>query len=455
MIFLGLLAGSFTLLIGGAGVALLMLSRAPRINIAECGCLAWLFGAGLVSLLLWLGGLFTSGLVLQSLVTALCLLLGIVGWRTKQKREARFSLPSPSSRLEWILTTLLVFELITIFAISLKHTLGWDGLFNWEIKARYAFLNGGVLPTSYYSSPGRAFSHPEYPLAVPFTELWLYLWMGVAHQFWIKTVFPIFYIAGVLLMAGLVSRLTGKRWMGLFIAFLVAFVPFVSVLPGGVIVGYVDIPLGMFYVIALGYLLCSLEDKPSYFFAIYVAILVLIPWLKSEGLVLWAVLAFMGVVVAVHQRQLKVALWSILPGLLLILGWHAYLQLVHAVRPSDFAMPTLNLFVQNVDRVANITRIAFWELTETTHWSIFWLLALVAVIYLLIARQLSRLLLASAVVGPLVLYPMIYIFSAWPSYTAHVTSSLPRLFLQAMPAAWLAIALALGPTKARTGEIRS
>jgi hypothetical protein len=64
-------------------------------------------------------------------------------------------------------------------------------------------------------------------------------------------------------------------------------------------------------------------------------------------------------------------------------------------------------------------------------------------------------LVAIGVVAPVILYLTTYIFSSWPSYTAHVTSSLPRLLLHVMPAAWLAIALALSPAKDRTAEIRS
>ncbi len=167
MIILGLVAGYFTLFAAGVGVALLIMRGSRRINPIECACLAWLFGVGVVSLLLWLGGMFASGIVLQRSVTAACVTLVVLGWRAKQRNQLHFSLPRPSSSVERVLAGLLLVELVTISFVSLKHTVGWDGLLNWEIKARYAFLNSGVLPGSYYLSPGRAFSHPEYPLALP------------------------------------------------------------------------------------------------------------------------------------------------------------------------------------------------------------------------------------------------------------------------------------------------
>ena len=94
-----------------------------------------------------------------------------------------------------------------------------------------------------------------------------------------------FYFAGALLLALFVTRLTTKRWLGLLIALLIPFVPFVTVIPGGVIVGYVDIPLSVFYLAALGYLLCSAQSNEPFLWTVYAATLALIPWIKTEGLI--------------------------------------------------------------------------------------------------------------------------------------------------------------------------
>src|SRR5437879_11668221 len=102
--------------------------------------------------------------------------------------------------------------------------------------------------------------------------------MGARHQFWIKTIFPLFYIAGALLVALFISRLSGKRWPGLLVALLIPFVPFIIASPGGVIVGYADVSISVFYAVATGYLLCSLQCNLTYSFPVYVAALTLIPW---------------------------------------------------------------------------------------------------------------------------------------------------------------------------------
>jgi hypothetical protein len=450
MIFFGLLAALFTIFVAGIGVTMSIFAHTGRLNSVECGCLGWLLGTGVVSLSLWICGMFCSGLGLQIVVTIACLALGILGWRAKRNANARFILPAPASATEWILSGIVLIEIAVLLFVSFKHTLGWDGLLVWELKARYAFLNGGTIPALYYSSAGRAFSHPDYPLGIPFTELWLYLWMGEPHQFWIKAIFPLFYGAGVTLLALLGSRLTGKAWIGLLIAALVLFVPAVTTMPGGTLVGYVDITLGVFYLAALGYLLLWFRTNDSCFLLIFSISSALLPWIKSEGIILWAVLVLLGLCLSVAKRAIPQLLISIAPGLFMVVGWRLYLKLVHIWPPSDFARPSFSLLRENAGRFHDIFRILFVELSDTSHWGIFWLIAVIAAIYLIASRRLEKLALAGAIILPIILYSLTYVFSAWPSYTAHMTSSVPRLLLHVMPVAWLAIGLALGQTKRET-----
>jgi len=447
MILVGLGAAILTIFAAGFGVTLSIFARTNRFNLVECACLSWLLGSGIISLLLWIGGTFCSGLVLQAVVTIACLALAIFGWREKQKAAARSHFSTPKNLVEWVLATIVAVEAAILFFVAFKHTLGWDGLLNWEIKARYAFFNGGVIPASYYSSAGRAFSHPEYPLGIPFTELWLYLWMGEPNQFWVKIIFPLFYAACAPLLALLVSRLSGKRWVGLLTAALLPFVPSISASPGGIVVGYVDVPLSVFYLAALGYLLLWFKTNNVRFIIVFAACSALLPWIKSEGIILWAVLVLLGLGLSFSKRRVAQFLISIGPGLLVILSWRIYLKLAHLWPHSDFARPSFSLLRENAGRIHDIIGILFAELSETVHWSIFWLLAAVAVVYLIGSRKLEKLVLAAAVVLPVILYTLIYLFSTWPSYSAHMTSSVPRLLLHVMPAGWLAIGLALTQPK--------
>jgi hypothetical protein len=450
MIIIGLLAALFTIGLAGSGLTTWVFSRDARINLIECLCLGWLLGCGIVSMLLWIGGAVCSGLVLQLIVTLLCLALALTGWRAKRAANAKFYLPKPVTITEWILAGLIMLEIATMIFVSFKHTLGWDGLLNWEIKARYAFLNGGTLPGSYYSDPGRGFSHPEYPLAIPFSELWLYLWMGEPNQFWVKVVFPLFCAACAPLLALLVARLSGNRWVGLLSAALLPFVPSVLGSPGGIVVGYVDIPLGVFYLAALGYLLLWFNTNDSRFLIVFAGCSAFLPWTKSEGIILWFIVLGIGFLLSVIKRRIGGFLTSIVPGCALIFAWRVYLHLVHLSPHSDFSRPSFKVLSQNISRLGEIFGILVVSLAERTHWSIFWVLAGIAMIYLFMSRKLDRIAVAVAIIIPILLYSLTYLFSSWPTYTAHMTSSFPRLLLHVMPVGWLAIGLALSQTKRET-----
>ncbi len=441
---LGLLAAYLTLFSAGFGITLLIFRGASRLNILECCCLSWLFGAGAVSIALWICGIFLSGFALQITVAALCILLAALGWRAIRHPRSKFTLPNPSGWLEWFLAGLLLAEIALVLFVSCKHTLGWDGLLVWEIKARYAFLNGGVIPAGYYSNPGRAFSHPEYPLGIPLTELWLYLWVGQPHQFWVKTIFGTYYAAGAVLLCLLGARVSGCRWSGLAVATILLFVPFLMSAPGGVIVGYADFPLSVVYLATLGYLLLFSANGDSRTLIIYGFCLALLPWIKREGLILWSVLAFLGFIVSWRRGKFARFGISLLPGLFVIAGWRVYLSFIHCVPSSEFSLSVSGKLTEPGARIGPIARLLFLEVSDRTDWGIFWVAAALAVIYLAVRfRAIQSWILLSAVIAPIVLYCSTYLFTTWSNYSAHVTSSLPRLLLQIVPASLLAIAAVL------------
>lgn len=449
---LGLLAAYFTLFSAGFGITLLIFRGAPRINILECCCLSWLFGAGAVSIALWICGIFLSGFALQITVASLCILFAALGWRAIRHPRSKFVLPYPSGWLEWSLAGLLLAEIALVLFVSCKHTLGWDGLLVWEIKARCAFLNGGVIPAGYYSNPGRAFSHPEYPLGIPFAELWLYLWIGQPHQFWVKTVFGTYYAAGAVLLCLLGARVSGHRWSGLAVATILLFVPFLTSAPGGVIVGYADFPLSVVYLAALGYLVLFSMNGDSRALVIYGFCLALLPWIKREGLILWSVLAFLGFIVSWRRGTLARFGISLLPGIFLIAGWRAYLSFIHCVPSSEFSLAVSGKLMELTARVGPIARLLLLEVSNQTDWSIFWLAAALAVLFLAFRfRAMQSWVLIGAVIAPIVLYGSTYLFTTWSNYSAHVTSSLPRLLLQIVPASLLAIATVL-PLRSGHGQ---
>jgi hypothetical protein len=444
---LGLFGAFGTLFAAGYGLLALLVRHSVRLSLAEQIAFSWLFGTGAVSLLLWIFGFFADGLLLQGLVSAVCVSLGIVGCK---KMPVWIELKTPSrirTKPKWfevVLAAVIAIEIAIVFYLSFVHTLGWDGLLNWEIKARYAFANGGVLPAAYFSDTGRAFSHPEYPLAIPFTELWLYLWLGESNQFFAKTIFPTFYLAGTFLLAGFGARLSRKAWLGLLTAALLFFVPQITVEVGCAAGGYADFPLSVFYLAVVGCLFCAVEQNESAFFRLYAACLALLPWIKRDGLVLWTVAAACGVFVILRAKKSQLSFLAFLPGIVIIGAWRLYLNAAHALQAADFLPFNLETFRTHLNRALPLLSALLAEFHSLPTWSLFWFIVAAAFLYALPRMgDPGVVVLLVALIAPTVLYLSLYLFSSWPNYLDHAGLSISRLLMQVAPVGFLVIILAI------------
>ncbi|MEP6821671.1 MAG: hypothetical protein ABI946_04905 [Chthoniobacterales bacterium] len=317
------------------------------------------------------------------------------------------------------------------------------------MKARYAFLNQGVLPVTFWSDNSRAFTHQSYPLWVPFSELWLYLWMGEANQFWIKTLFPLFYIAGVILLASFVSRITGRRWLGLLAAFFLYFIPCLTTAPGGVQSGYVDVPIGMIYLATVGYLLRQTEKFSPGDWRLFALCLALLPWAKREGAILWLIAAACGAFIIWRGGYSRRALLWLIPGPALIIAWKVFCTAMGKGPGTEFIPLTWTNLMQNSPRILPIAGHVVEEMLLINRWNLFWpILALSLAALALRARDRRFFILLVAVTAPIFAYAGTYMLSNWPSWSGHMDASLSRLLLHVLPVGWLAIALAARPPEA-------
>lgn len=448
MIIFGVAAAYLILFAAGFGMTMLAFRGRPRVNLAEAAGFSWLLGTGVISLSLWVGGLVFSGGQLRLAVGAIALLLLVGGCLSARSERTLFYLPRPRSLVEWSLTALLVVECAIVCYAALSHPLGWDGLLNWEIKARYAFLNNGVMPPSYYSDATRLFTHPAYPLWVPLTELWLYLCMDEAHQFWIKLLFPSYYAAGAVLLAVFSARLSGQRWIGLAAAALLFFVPCLTNMPGGAHFGYVDVPISTLYLAAIGFLLLYLQNSDFVAWRCFALSLALLPWAKMEGSVLWFIALLCAAGAIWRQRRSWSAMAWLLPGPIILLGWKIFCSAMSIVTTHEFAPVTISTIRANFSRIGWILSTILSELVETSRWSMFWVLAAAAFVYLAsLYRNRQLMILLIAIVAPVGCYAGSFLFSGWPDWQNHVYTSISRLLLHVTPVTCLLIALALRPPK--------
>jgi hypothetical protein len=438
----------------GFGASMLLFRNASRITITELMALSWLLGTAVISLSLWLLAILLGGIFLQIAVTVISLALAWGGVALFWKERVR--MPRSLSWIEYALAAFLLLEIAVICLVTFQHTLGWDGLLIWEQKARYAYLNGGTLPLAYFSDATRAYSHPEYPLYLSMVEMWLYFWIGDPNQFYVKLIFPVFYVAGVVLLAHAGASLSGKRWIGLLVANLFLFVPFLTRAAGGIVLGYADVPLSIFYFVAFYFLSVFVLENSKTSLAIFVAIAAMLPWIKREGVILWVVLAFCGAWMIWRRRGILPALVSFLPGICVLASWRIYLSVMHAGIVRDFSPISLSLFCSNFYRLGPVLQCLIKEATNISHWGLLWYVTPVAILSCALRKRSERqILLVVCSIAPIFLYCSTYLFSAWPDYLHHVRSSLPRLLLHVAPLSMLSIALALAPKQPGANKSRT
>jgi len=443
-ICLGLLAALASIIIAGLGVTMLLTRK--RVTIWKNFALAWLFGTAAVSLSLWVSGFFLRGAALQIEVTAICFAIGAFGFFRRQEIGSEVKTQS-IDKAEIFFVALFLVELTLMFYLSFQRALGWDGLLGWEIKARYAFLNGGAVPAAFFDDTSRGFANPQYPLLLPLTETWFYLWIGDCNQFWIKLIFPIWYAAAMSMLLLAAKDLSGSKLIGWVIVLLFPLVPCVHDRPGGFQVGYADAPLSAIYLAAVFYLLRFIRDGSRDSMVLFIALGATLVWMKPEGVMLWAVLTLCGAVVI--QRRTKrwmLATSSFLPGLSLVALWKFFLVYIHVQSIHDFVFPTFGVVYRNIGRTASIFSELYFELTRWSDWGIFWLLVAIAtIVFIARARRAPA---AAALIWllliPILCYSGVYVFSAL-DYVWHIHTSLRRHLIQVVPIAWLLIAFALRP----------
>jgi hypothetical protein len=430
--------------LGGASLVLLLGGRRAGLGLPGIAGAAMVMGAGIVSLLPFCLGFFVQGVWLRIIVLSICAALAIFARKDWQqlRRETRWRQDAWRHAL---LAALIAASLGFVVWHSLyRSTLEWDGLFNWESKARIAFLHNGAMPLCFYTR-GYDFFHTRYPLLLPLLETWMYGFLGRTDQSIIKLIGPYFYLAGVLLLMGAVAKETNSRWPLAIAVVLFVLTPQLVFEGGGASSGYADFPLAVVYlctaVYAVEYWRTGALDSAR----LVGAGAMLLPFTKSEGELLLLCLAAALAPAIIRRRDWVAGAWTLLPGFGIWFGWLAFLSLTHTSKATDFLPFTPAVLLAHLDRAGQLLNWTLEELLALEHWSALWPFTAVAIIFLTLRVRSRRCFFwAASVVLPLVLYPSVYFFSAWVPVEPHVKSSLPRLFIHVAPTAILIVGVAFG-----------
>ncbi len=419
-----------------------------------CGT-ALILGAGLVSLSSFCLGFLIQGAPLRCAVTGVC--LGTAGYAWKRRNWRLPAFPGFLCTAPGTIVLALVavpVGFVTWYSLY-RESLDWDGLFNWESKAKVAFLHGGAIPVQYYTS-NYDFFHRTYPPLLPLLESWINGFLGRMDQSTIKLIGPYFYLAVALLLLSAAKRTSQWRWSGTFTLIPFLLVPALLIGQGSASSGYADFALSAVYVCAVVHCVEYWRTRSMASARLLGLSAALLPFTKADGIVPLLCLAVAIAPLVVRGRNWNLGTWAILPGFGLWLSWSVFLSSLGVPREADFARFTPAVFVSNLDRARPLLLWTMEELTALRRWSLLWLLVSAAFSYLALAREKSRWYPWAATVGlPLLLYPCVYFFSAWDSTEMHVRVSLPRLFVHIAPSAALMVGVVFAQVMTRGNWSRS
>jgi hypothetical protein len=372
--------------------------------------------------------------------------------RDRDVPAREISRPANRDSVNTLLSIIIATEFLILGVLSLRTPLGWDGLFNFEIKARLIFENtpSGRFPMAYLSDATRAWSHPQYPLMLPFAEYWIYAWLGRVDQTAIKVLFPLFYLSLIALSCGTVRRITGSR-LSLLTGVALGLLPPLTLLPGAVS-GYAEVPLAAAFVGAVGFALIGLRTANTDAWILAGVLSAIATWTKAEGTLLACCLAVTGVAAHLWSTvRIGRAPMSFIPAASLICiplaavaPW-VLVQQRYGIPSTDFLPLTLGAVRENITRLGPIFGVLSRELLRPGHWGLIWP-ACAAAFGLVVANRRATendWFLAGTVLLPLLAYQAIFMWSAWSDPVEHAALAVPRLLVPLAPVALISAMLTL------------
>jgi hypothetical protein len=221
---------------------------------------------------------------------------------------------------------------IVLYALRALTEPMWanDFLAIWGFKGKTIF-GAGALPARLFQSPALSFSHPEYPLGLPFLYAGVSFLTGSWDDHALALLFPLFQIATLAVLAGWLRRRGASVAVALLAsALLASFEPLYS----GFLTGMAEVPLSFGLVLFGTALADTLDGKHAGAYRRLAFASALIAATKNEGLFFAAVGCAIALLLG-GRRRWKAAL-SALPTALVIHGLHLAWRGQLPLRDFDF-----------------------------------------------------------------------------------------------------------------------
>ncbi|MBN1527204.1 MAG: glycosyltransferase family 39 protein [Candidatus Omnitrophica bacterium] len=293
-------------------------------------------------------------------------------------KSAKRDSKKPGGLAVFLLAAICAETFYAFFRALIKPLESYDAIAIYAIKAKILYF-ARAFPADFFTSTIQLFPHPDYPLNIPLAETFFYNMMGAWNDQLVKLIFPLYFVALIVMCYSSIRRFASRTHALLFTFFLSS----IPQLTAYATNGYLDLPLAFYYFTSAVCLFRWLEDRGQTQLLLVSAVMAgLAGWTKNEGMMFCvvniAVLAVYSLQVKGYRLQgMKQA--AIYTGItVVILAPWLFIKKAAGIENSEIILANLN--------PANLFR-QLWKIKPILYefqkqffgpkkWNIFWPLAL-------------------------------------------------------------------------------
>ena len=185
------------------------------------------------------------------------------------------------------------------FKALIKPMDSFDSIGNFAFKSKLFFMERYV-PYELFLNKSIDIQHGDYPLFIPLSETWVYMFLGKWNDLLVKALFPMFFIALLVILYFTLKRIIGKR-LALVSTFFLATIPhFLNYAT----IGYADFALAMFYSAGFFYLFLWIRERhENKYLSLACLFSLLALWTKQEGAMLSLINIAILIIFAILARR--------------------------------------------------------------------------------------------------------------------------------------------------------
>jgi hypothetical protein len=403
----------------------------------ELIALSFGLGTGLIFLEMfavsWAGYRLSTGGLYAVVALNLIILLPLAFVKTKNLFAAlRQPIKNKPGILEIVLIAVILLNsalvLIDSFVLPINS---WDAIAIWSFKAKI-FYSESIRHTSYFTDPTKSYSHPDYPVMIPFIQSYFYMAAGRLDDRLARMLFPSYFIF-LLLFIYSAARRGLERKYALFFTALLSSIP---CLLSESVSGYVDVPFAFYYFPMVFYLYLWIKEHSAEHIVLSAVFTALTVFAKNEGTAAFVInAAALAVFVGFNRKReyMRRAAYYLAASVVIMLPWLIFKRNITVVQEDYFSKLTLHNIVGNSDRLSVILPSLIKEFAVFSSWNILWLIFALAIIagYRSLTRDPMRSL-ALIFLMNFGLYILIYIITPWDPQEL-IGYTLTRLLIHIAP----------------------